>query len=83
MKGEYDLKNKLKSIKNKYLAKNYILYLFIILILAVFMFICNITRKYDLPTFDLTESKLFSISDVSKQNLQNLKYDVFIYFFRK
>lgn len=81
MKGEYSLKSKLKFIKNKYLTKNTLLYLLIILILAIFIFICNITKKYSLPTFDLTESKLFSISDLSTQNLQNLKYDVFIYFF--
>ncbi len=81
MKGEYSLKNLLKSFKNKYLTKNTVLYLLIILILGIFVLICNITKKINLPTFDLTESKLFSISDVSKQNLQNLKYDVFIYFF--
>lgn len=81
MKGEYSLKRSLKLFKNKYITKNTILYLLIILILGIFIFICNITKKYNLPTFDLTESKLFSISDVSNQILQNLRYDVHIYFF--
>lgn len=81
MKGEYHLKKSIKSMKNKFLTKNTILYLIAIILLALFILLCYITNKYKLPTFDLTESKLFSISDISKEQLKNLRYDVFIYFF--
>lgn len=66
--------------KRKQANKQNMAIIFMVIILFLLFFASNLTlQKIDLPDIDLTKAKLFTLSDTSKQKIQDIQTDVTIY----
>ncbi len=66
--------------KRKSIKRQNITTILIIVILFLLFFATNlILRKIDIPDLDLTKTKLFTLSNTSKQKIQDIQTDITIY----
>lgn len=75
------MKKFINIIKNKWLINTSKTILLIIIIFAIFIGINYGVQKLDLSTIDLTQNKLYSLTDDSKEKIKDIEKQVNIYFF--
>lgn len=75
------LKKFINTIKKKWLIDTSKTILLILIMIAIFVGINYGVQKLDLSTIDLTENKLYSLTDESKEKVKDIKKEVNIYFF--
>ncbi len=75
------MKKFINIIKNKWLINTSKTVLLVIIIFAIFIGINYGVQKLDLNTIDLTENKLYSLTNESKEKIKNIQNQVDIYFF--
>ena len=74
------MKNKfLNAIKNKWLKSAVLTVVLFAIIISAYIGIMYVINKYTLPDFDFTKNKIYSISQATKDKLQNLEEDITIY----
>ncbi len=67
------------SLKRKFFLNRFLLFLLIVFILAVFAFLTILLTKVHLYEYDLTQNKLFTLSQDSKDALKDITKPVMIY----
>ena len=73
--------NKLTDlIKNNWLRNTTKTVLLIVIIISLFIGINYFVQKLDLKTLDLTENKLYSLTDESKEKIKDISKEVNIFF---
>ena len=70
----------IETIKKKWLINSSKTILLVLIILAFFVGITVLMQKLDLTPIDLTEDKLFTLTDESKEQVKNIDKDINIYF---
>lgn len=70
----------IETIKKKWLINSSKTILLIVIILAFFIGITVLMQKLDLTPIDLTEDKLFTLTDESKEQVESIEKDINIYF---
>lgn len=75
------MKKIINIIKNKWLINTSKTILLVIIILLIFICINYGVQKLDLNTIDLTQNKLYSLTDQSKEKIKDIQKQVNIYFF--
>ena len=73
-------KSKIKTIKKKWLINGTKTFLLVAIIIAVFIAINILMQKWDLTPIDLSQEKLYTLTDASKEKVKNIEQDVKIYF---
>ena len=72
------MKKFLEIIKNKWLIKGTTTLLLVIIIIACYVGLTILADKIEIEDIDLTEKKLYSLSDETKNRIQNLDEDITI-----
>ena len=75
------MKKFFEVIKKKWIADTTRLILLVAIILLVYLLINILVEQADLPTFDFTEEKIYSVSDESKEKIKDIDQEVTLYFF--
>ena len=75
------MKTFIEKIKRNWLSKTAMTILLIFICIAIFIALNLWVRSLNLTSIDITEQKLYSLSDESKEQVKNVKKDVTIYFF--
>lgn len=75
------MKKFLEIIKKKWLLDTTKTVILVVLLIVAFLFINIFVDNLDLPSIDLTENKLYSLSDETKNKVKDIKLNVSIYFF--
>ena len=75
------MKKFIEIIKNKWLINTSKTYALIAIMVALFIGINYSVQKLDLKTIDLTENKLYSLTDESKEKIKDINKEINIYFF--
>ena len=75
------MKKFIEIIKNKWLINTSKTFALIAIMVALFIGINYGIQKLDLKTIDLTENKLYSLTDESKEKIKNINKEINIYFF--
>lgn len=70
----------IETIKKKWLINSSKTILLIVIILAFFIGITVLMQKLDLTPIDLTEDKLFTLTDESKEQVKEIDKEINIYF---
>ena len=70
----------IETIKKKWLINGTKTFLLVVIILAFFIGITVLMQKLDLTPIDLTEDKLFTLTDESKEQVEEIDKDINIYF---
>lgn len=70
----------IETIKKKWLINGSKTILLVVIILAFFIGITVLMQKLDLTPIDLTEDKLFTLTDESKEQVKGIDKDINIYF---
>ncbi len=70
----------IETIKRKWLVNSSKTILLIVIILAFFIGISILMQKLQLTPIDLTEEKLFTLTEESKEQVKNIEKDINIYF---
>lgn len=70
----------IETIKKKWLINGTKTILLVAIILAFFIGVTVLMQKLDLTPIDLTEDKLFTLTDESKEQVKNIDKDINIYF---
>lgn len=70
----------IEIIKKKWLINSSKTILLVVIILAFFIGTTVLMQKLDLTPIDLTEEKLFTLTDESKEQVKNIDKDINIYF---
>lgn len=70
----------IETIKKKWLINGSKTILLVVIILAFFIGVTVLMQKLDLTPIDLTEDKLFTLTDESKEQVKNIDKDINIYF---
>ena len=70
----------IEIIKKKWLINSSKTILLVAIILAFFIGVTVLMQKLDLTPIDLTEDKLFTLTDESKEKVKNIDKDINIYF---
>lgn len=70
----------IETIKKKWLIDSSKTILLVIIILAFFIGVTVLMQKLELTPIDLTEDKLFTLTDESKEQVKNIDKDINIYF---
>ena len=75
------MKKFIEIIKNKWLINTSKTFALIAIMVALFIGINYGIQKLDLKTIDLTENKLYSLTDESKEKIKDINKEINIYFF--
>lgn len=75
------MKKFINLIKKKWLKNTIQTIILVIILIIIFILINYGTQKLDLATIDLTENKIFSLTDESKEKIKDIDKVVNIYFF--
>ncbi len=70
----------IETIKKKWLINGTKTFLLVVIILAFFIGVSVLMQKLDLTPIDLTEDKLFTLTEESKEQVKNIDKDINIYF---
>lgn len=70
----------IENIKKKWLIDSSKTILLVLIILAFFIGVTVLMQKLELTPIDLTEDKLFTLTDESKEQVKNIDKDINIYF---
>ena len=70
----------IETIKKKWLINGTKTILLVVIILAFFIGVTVLMQKLDLIPIDLTEDKLFTLTDESKEQVKNIDKEINIYF---
>ena len=70
----------IETIKKKWLINGTKTILLVVIILAFFIGVTVLMQKLDLTPIDLTEDKLFTLTDESKEQVKNIDKEINIYF---
>lgn len=70
----------IETIKKKWLINGTKTILLVAIIIAFFIGVTVLMQKLDLTPIDLTEDKLFTLTDESKEQVKNIDKDINIYF---
>ena len=70
----------IEIIKKKWLINSSKTILLVVIILAFFVGVTVLMQKLNLTPIDLTEDKLFTLTDESKEKVKNIDKDINIYF---
>ena len=70
----------IETIKKKWLINGTKTILLVVIILAFFVGVTVLMQKLDLTPIDLTEDKLFTLTDESKEQVKNIDKEINIYF---
>lgn len=70
----------IQTIKKKWLIDSSKTILLVVIILAFFVGITVLMQKLNLTPIDLTEDKLFTLTEESKEQVKNINKDINIYF---
>lgn len=73
------MKKKIEKIKEKWIRDTAKTAIMIIILFVVFIGINVIIQKLDLQDIDVTQNQLFTLSDTSKKQVENIQKDVTIY----
>lgn len=74
------MKKLIEMIKKKWLINGTKTFILIAIFVAVFVLINTIMQKLDLTPIDLTENKLYTLTDASKQKVGSIQKKVNLYF---
>ena len=80
VKKEKETSKFILKLKKKWLVDGTKTIILVLLIIAVFLGISYGMKKWDLTPIDLTEEKLYTLTDESKEKIKNIDKDVNIYF---
>ena len=75
------MKKFFEIIKKKWIADTTRVILLVALLVVAYLAINMLADKFNLPTLDFTEEKLYSVSDESKEKVKDIDQEVTIYFF--
>ena len=75
------MKKFIEIIKNKCLINTSKTFALIAIMIALFIGINYVVQKLNLKTIDLTENKLYSLTDESKEKIKDINKKINIYFF--
>lgn len=75
------MKKFIEIIKNKWLINTSKTFALIAIMIALFIGINYGVQKLNLKTIDLTENKLYSLTDESKEKIKDINREINIYFF--
>ena len=75
------MKKFFEVIKKKWIADTTRLVLLVAIIILVYILINVLVGQANLPTFDFTEEKIYSVSDESKELIKDIDQEVTLYFF--
>lgn len=70
----------IETIKKKWIIDSSKTILLVVIILAFFIGVTVLMQKLELTPIDLTEDKLFTLTDESKEQVKNIDKDINIYF---
>ena len=70
----------IETIKKKWLINGTKTFLLVVIILAFFIGVGVLMQKLNLTPIDLTEDKLFTLTEESKEKVKNIDKDINIYF---
>ena len=70
----------IETIKKKWLINGTKTFLLVVIILAFFIGVSVLMQKLNLTPIDLTEDKLFTLTEESKEKVKNIDKDINIYF---
>ena len=70
----------IETIKKKWLINGTKTFLLVVVILAFFIGVTVLMQELDLTPIDLTEDKLFTLTDESKEQVKDIDKDINIYF---
>ena len=74
-------KKVINVLKNKWLKESLLTIILVCLIIAIFILVNMVVRKADIKPIDFTESKRYSLSNDSKDQIKKVEQNVTIYFF--
>lgn len=74
-------KKVINVLKNKWLKESLLTIILVCLIIAIFILVNMVVRKADIKPIDFTESKRYSLSNDSKEQIKKVGQNVTIYFF--
>ena len=69
----------IKTIKKRWLISGFNTILLIAILIAIFILINSVVRHFDFTAIDFTQNKNYTLSDESKDRLQNIDQDINIY----
>jgi ABC-2 type transport system permease protein len=69
----------IEKIKKKWIKDTFKTIIMVVLLFIAFIGINVIIQKLDLPDIDITQNQLYTLSDTSKQQIQNIEKEVTIY----
>lgn len=75
------MKKFIRIIKEKWLRETLLTTLLVCLIIAIFLLLNMLIKKADIKPWDFTQSKRYSLSNDSKEQIKNIEQNVTIYFF--
>ena len=75
------MKKFFEVIKKKWIADTTRLVLLVAIIILVYILINVLVGQANMPTFDFTEEKIYSVSDESKELIKDIDQEVTLYFF--
>lgn len=73
------MKKIIETVKKKWIKDTSKTIIMVVILFAVFIGINILIQKIDLQDFDVTQNQLFTLSDASKKQIQNVQEDVTIY----
>lgn len=73
------MKKIIENIKKKWIRDTVKTTIMIIILFAVFIGINVVIQKLDLQDIDITQNQLFTLSEISKKQVQNIEKEVTIY----
>ena len=75
------MKKNINLIKQKWIKDSFLTTILVIFLISIFICINLFVNKLDVNPLDFTKEKLYTLSDESKQLVENINQDVNIYFF--
>lgn len=69
----------IEKIKKKWIKDTLTTFIMILVLFVAFIGINILIQKLDLPDIDITQNQLYTLSDTSKQQIQNIEDEVTIY----
>lgn len=71
----------LLNLRKKWITSSTKTFLMVAIILLAFITLVLFMEKHDLPKFDVTENKIYTLSDSSKNELKNIDQEVKLYIY--
>lgn len=74
------MKKLIETIRKKWLKETSKTILLIAVLLAIFIAINLLVEKVELPDIDVTQNKLYTLTEESKQKIKNINEEIHVYF---